>query len=51
MMQPTNNHLATPKGITTHPLTEEEFLSQLFWIWLDQSLVVNIVVAVKMSDM
>ena len=48
MMQPTNNHLPTLNGIKTHPLSSVG--GQLLKIWLDHDEVVNMVMAVKISE-
>lgn len=48
MIQPTNNHLPTLNGIKTHPLSS--VAGQLLKIWLDHDEVVNMVMAVKISE-
>ena len=46
MIQATNNHLPTEKGMATQPLTFVQFWK----IWLVQEFVLNMVTAVKISE-
>ena len=46
MIQLTNNHWPTEKGMATQPLTSVQFRK----IWLVQVFVLNMVTAVKISE-